>query len=233
MSRLDAARTCWIAFALVPVALGAAACVNSREDGTRAPKTAAVAEPKASADAARSSEAAAPEAGILAPPRGPEVVTQFSPVAEGACPSATPYAVGGTTVLVMKRDAWTMGPDAVRAFRRLGPPVYDAFIGTINTTDTIGAVGGIDEAHAWVHLHFSTGRGEDSSVVWYAFPKGHFLETPHGAQGMFGLSQVIPQPDGGLWAYGTHSMYLDIPGDSHDGNANHDRYFAWSPQGEP
>ena len=236
MSHLDAAPARLIDLVLVPLAilgLGSAGCVSSRDDGTRAPKTAAVADPTASTDAARSSEAEAPEAGALAARQGPEIVTQFSPVAEGACPSATPYAVGGTTVLVMKRDAWTMGPDTVRAFRRLGPPAYDAFIGAMKTTDTIGEVGGIDEAHAWALLHYSTGRGEDASILWYAFPKGHTLETPRGQEGMFGLSHVIAQPDGVLWAFGRHSMYLDIPGDSHDPNAKHDRYFAWSPLGEP
>ncbi len=141
--------------------------------------------------------------------------------------------MGTTPVLVVYRDAWAMGRDAARPLYSMGPPAYDGLSGTMLTADHIGDVGGLDEAHAFVQLRLSTGRTEDVSIVVARPPKWQALPTPQGQYGRYALAHLIPQPDGSLWAYGAHSMYLDIPGDSHDQNASHDRYFAWSADGEP
>jgi hypothetical protein len=159
-------------------------------------------------------------------------LTALHPVIEGACPSARAYAVGATPVLVMYRDAWAMDPTGARPFYRMGPPVYDSFAGMTKTADHIGDVGGRDEAHAWIQLRLSSGRHEDASEVRVKGTEWRTLQTPSGQFGFFGLTHVIEQPDGSLWTYGEHSMYLDIPGDRPN-DASHDKYFAWSSTGDP
>jgi hypothetical protein len=159
-------------------------------------------------------------------------LTALHPVIEGACPMARAYAVGRTPVLVMYRDAWAMDANGPRAFYRMGPPLYDAFQGVMKTADHIGDVGGRDEVHAWIQLRLSSGRSEDASDVRVKGTEWRSLKTPAGMHGFFGLTHVIEQPDGSLWTYGEHSMYLDVPGDR-PGQASYDKYFAWTATGEP
>jgi hypothetical protein len=159
-------------------------------------------------------------------------LTALHPVIEGACPRARAYAVGTTPVLVMYRDAWAMDATGARPFYRMGPPVYDSFAGEMKTADHIGDVGGRDEAHAWIQLRLSSGRHEDMSDVRVKGTEWRILQTPSGHFGFFGLTHVIEQPDGSIWTYGEHSMYLDIPGDRPNAASN-DKYFAWSATGEP
>jgi hypothetical protein len=214
----------WI---LLPFGVAACATTATRDDATRAAKVVPSWSP---APTAPESD----DAGAIAPPPTSLRVTKLYPVVEGACPNTRAYAVGKTPVLVMYRDAWAMGADEVHPLHRMGPPVYDRMSGTVLTADHIGDVGGVDEEHAWVQLRLSTGRTEDMSHILLRTPEWRRLPTPQGHFGFFGLSHVIPQPDGGLWAYGIHSMYLDIPGDDiKNPDANHDKYFAWSAGGEP
>src|SRR5262249_24743560 len=142
--------------------------------------------------------------------------------------------VGPTPALVIYRDAWLMKGDGATPLYRMGAPRYDAFSGQVMTTEHIGDVGGVDEAHAWMQLVEFTGRGEDRGEIFVRAPSWVPLKTPRGAQGQFGLTQLIAQPDGSLWVYGAHGMYLDIPGDdlTHP-DADHDKYFAFSAAGEP
>jgi hypothetical protein len=214
---------------LVAVAASSVGCVTSkRDDVASAGKAPVVAEPRASADAR--AEALLSEAGILAP--APVEVGALYPVVEGACARATPYAVGKSPVLVITRDAWIMS-DVPRALHRMGGPTYDRLSGTMHE-NSIGLVGGIDEAHAWLQIRTSSGRGEDLSAIYFHFPQWHFLETPHGGQSQYGITHVIPQADGGIWAYGLHGMYLDLSRDKAglDGPDAYNRYFAWSVAGE-
>ena len=162
-------------------------------------------------------------------------VTAVHPVIEGACPSATPYEVGTSGVLVIRRGAWMMTTDGARSLYQMAEPRYDPFVGAVMTGDHVGQVGGADEAHAWVQTRSSTGRGEDFNFLQLRTTRGWTsLETPHGNLGFFSITRVFPQPNGTLWAYAHHSMYLDIPGDQGTPpEVSHDRYFAWSADGMP
>ena len=65
-------------------------------------------------------------------------------------------------------------------------------------------------------------------------PKATTLATPTGQYGFYAITGVVPQPDGSLWVFGEHSMYLDIPGDQKiPPDASHDKYFAFAPDGTP
>jgi len=218
------------------VVLGMVACHTTglRDDPTRARVDAGDAGPPAVLVDASALTDAAP---ITEPPKGPRAVTALHPVVEGACPASRVYAVGTNPVFVVYRDAWTIEGSDPKPFYRMGPPVYDPVAGIHLTADHIGEVGGRDEAQAWMQLRLSTGRSEDISHVSVRNAKNDgwiALATPRGEYGAFGHTHVIPQPDGALWIYGAHTMYLDIPGDTHGkDDESHDKYFAFSASGEP
>ncbi len=217
---------------VLAVSVAACATTGARDESSPTRPQPADASAITAQDAAGVVDAATADAEARGPTSA-STVTSLFPVVEGACPAMRAYAVGTTPVLVVYRDAWTMARDGARPLYSMGPPVFDRLSGTVLTADHIGEVGGIDDAHALVQVRLSTGRGEDVSDVLAQTLKWQALPTPHGQFGSYALTHLIPQPDGSLWAYGAHSMYLDIPGDSRDGNANHDHYFAWSSAGEP
>ena len=211
------------------------ACTTSgaRDDGAHVRTGALDAAMRAAAEAG-SSDAMARNEGDASTAPVSSVVSAFYPIAEGACQSPAVHAIGATPAFVMKLDAYLMDAKGPRLFAQMPDPPYDAYQGVIRTTDHLGAVGGIDEAHAWSQERSFAGRGEDTSeIIVHLQGRGRRLATPQGQYGHFSLTQIIQQPDGSLWAYGAHSMYLDIEGDSHDPNANHDRFFAFSADGEP
>ena len=215
---------------LLVFAVGACATTGAREDPSRAGAASA----SASSSAAARTPPPIAEAGA-AEPAPPADVTAFHVFAEGACPALHPYAVGAAPVIVMHRSAWTIGPTAVTPFYRMGKPVYDRLSGTFLTGDHIGDVGGPDPEHSWLQLRLSSGRGEDmSEVLVKQGAEWRILPTPHGQYGRFALTQVLPQPDGSLWTFGLHSIYLDIPGDPKPpATGPYDKWFAFSSQGEP
>ena len=61
--------------------------------------------------------------------------------------------------------------------------------------------------------------------------------TPTGEYGFYGIRNVIQHPDGSIWAFGEHSMYLDIPGDEKIPRGDdkpswrYNRWFAWDKDG--
>ncbi len=209
----------------------ACATTGARDETSPSRPTPVDASSLAAPDAAGLLDAAIADAGAPIPTSAPTVTSLF-PVVEGACPAVRAYAVGTLPVLVVYRDAWTMSRDGARPLYSMGPPVYDGLSGTVLTADHIGEVGGVDDTHAFVQVRLSTGRSEDISKVLAQSLKWQPLPTPHGQLGVYALGHLIPQPDGSLWAYGEHSMYLDVPGDNREPNANHNRYFAWSAAGE-
>ena len=230
------ARVAVRSFAIVFVGGFVAACATTgaRDDHSPARPTPGDASAGPAQDAPSSPDAALAlaDAGVVRLP-SPAAIASLYPVVEGACPGARAYAVGATPVIVVYRDAWTMAKEGPRLLHSMGAPVNDAMSGTVLAADHIGDVMGVDEAHAYVQLRLSTGRTEDASIVVAQALRWQQLPTPHGEYGRFALTHLLPQPDGSLWAFGEHSMYLDIPGDSRDGNAQHNRYFAWSAAGEP
>jgi hypothetical protein len=226
-------------FVLLPVAVAAGACATTgaRDDAKKGGSTTPSSTSTTPTSSASTGEQRGGDGGALK-----TNAAAFYPVVEGACPSTRAYAIGNAPVLVTYRDAWVMGAgDDVHALYRMGPPAYDGLSGTYLVADHIGDVGGLDEARAWVQLRLSTGRTEDASVVKVKAGAGNewkALPTPHGQQGFFGITNILQQPDGSLWTYGQHSMYMDIPGDAPSTNTEemiytHNKYFAWTVQGEP
>jgi hypothetical protein len=171
----------------------------------------------------------------------PQPVTAFYPVVQGACPAARPVLIGSTPVLHFAKAAWAMPPDApAKLLAQQPPPYYSQFVGTmVGDTWRIAALGGTDLDHVWYTIGSFSGRGEDQTELTLGKKT---LETPHGQFGYYGIQHVIQQPDGSIWAYAQHGMYLDIPGDEKlralgsdpTGAAwRYNRWFAWSKDGTP
>ncbi len=207
---------------LAPLALLAACKTTAVHDDT--PQAAHA------TDAAVTTEAGA----TAAIDAGSPVPTVLFPVTEGACAVTTAYAIGTTPVLVSGREAWTLTADGAKVFYRQAGPVYSEFEGRMLGEDNhIAEIGG-DDTHAWARLTSETNRGQDDSRVELVRPARKALQTPRGQYGFYGITGVVPQPDGALWIFGDHSMYLDIPGDEKIPNdRSHDHYFAFSPAGAP
>lgn len=163
-----------------------------------------------------------------------KIPTALYPTLEGACPPARITAVGATAVLSLPRDLWALDPAGPRALARLGSPRWDLVAGRHMTEDGFGELGGRDEAHLWYVTHSFTARGEDYGDLTLLGPPSRVLATPHGENGFYSPASVIQHPDGTLWLFGVHSMYLDIPGDEKLPNdVSHDRYFAFREDGTP
>lgn len=194
---------------------------------------------KADADASDASAMAmamAPDAGVhapSAPASGP--VTAFYPFAQGACAEARPVLIGKTPVLHFGKAAWALPADGkAKVLAKMAKPHYDAFVGAVVGEDwLIDTLGGLDEAHVWYTMGSFSGRGSDWTA---AYLNGQALKTPRGEYGGFGIHNVIQQPDGEIWTFGRHGIYLDIPGDPKDGNLpqwRYDRWFAYTKDGAP
>lgn len=165
----------------------------------------------------------------------PREVTAFYPVAEGACAAARTTAIEKTPTLVFSRRAWEMRPTDAHLLYEMPAPRYDAFVGAVTGGDEIiRDIGGTDDAHVWVIVGSHSGRGDDSA---YLMLNGKLLKTPEGQGAWFAIHNVLPQPDGSLWAYGHHSAQWGIPGDppitNDDSWQKLNRWFAWSAAGEP
>jgi hypothetical protein len=185
-------------------------------------------------------DAAVAVADAAAPsPAAPQLVTAFYPVAQGACAAARPVLIGSTPVLHFAKAAWAMPADGpAQLLARQPPPYYSRFVGTMVGGDwRIAALGGTDLDHVWYTIGSFSGRGEDQTTLTLGKKT---LETPHGEYGYYGIQHVIQQPDGSIWAYGQHGMYLDIPGDEklraltgETAAWRYNRWFAWSKDGTP
>ncbi|MFO0739317.1 MAG: hypothetical protein U0270_25700 [Labilithrix sp.] len=167
------------------------------------------------------------------PPSGP--VTAFYPVVQGACPAATATLVGKTPILRFAKAAWGLAGDEARPMALQPAAQYSWFYGgMLGENDRLGLIGGPDEEHLWYVVGNSSGRGEDGSALVY---RGKSLSTPSGTYGFYGIQNVIQQPDGSIWAFGHHSMYLDIPGDEKIPQGDdlpdwrYNRWFAWDKDG--
>lgn len=193
---------------------------------------------KNDADASRGSpvDAAVATVADAAASSVPERVTAFYPVVQGACAPARPVRIGTTPVLHFAKAGWALPVDGpAKLIAQQPPPYYSKFVGTMVGDDwRLAVLGGSDLDHVWFTTGSFSGRGEDQTYLTFA---GKKLETPHGAHGEYGIQHVIQQPDGSIWAYGHHGMYLDIPGDEklpHGDDVpawRYNRWFAWSKDG--
>lgn len=174
-------------------------------------------------------------ADAAAPP--PERVSAFFPVVQGACPPARAVLIGTTPVLHFARAAWALPAEGpAKLVAQQPPPHYSQFVGRIVGGDwRLAALGGSNLDHIWYTTGSFSERGEDQTYLTLA---GKTLDTPHGEYGYFGIQHVLQQPDGSIWAYGHHGMYLDIPGDEKFRGQNPpewklNRWFAWAKDGTP
>lgn len=147
------------------------------------------------------------------------------PVYEGACPRSMVYAVGSTAVVPMAHVVWAIDASGPRAvYTRSGPDFNPT--GGVNTA-YFGQAGGIDEAHAWLEDRFPD-RGGGTAGALLMSAKNWAPMALSKAQFGYGytLENFIAQPDGSVWAFGIHGLYL-VPGEPEH------RFFAWSGNGEP
>jgi len=131
--------------------------------------------------------------------------------------------VGGLAVHVFSHGIWAFDTEAPR-------PIYiDDAADTRPSTWTsgiasFGAAGGADEAHMWVE-RYSPARGDGAyGGLLFAATGWKAANVNVGSNRTYDLSTYLPQPDGGLWAFGAEIVF--------EGTGDR-RFFAWSSSGVP
>jgi hypothetical protein len=128
------------------------------------------------------------------------------PIYQGGCPSSSVYAVGDRAVHILPHGAWSLDGDDARILYHATE--LNRMMGIVRSA------GGIDEAHMWIE-QAAVSRALSGSSLRFAKDR---WET-QGEDGGNGLSSIIAQPDGSVWATGRGD--LSMP----------NRFLAWSKDG--
>jgi hypothetical protein len=158
---------------------------------------------------------------------GPSVATtpqrELAVLFEGDCSAGPARKLGDAIAFVFQQSVVVLHDEGPKVLFRAKPWVN--VTGGPNSS-YLSDVGGIDEAHAWVIEQSPTRGGDTTSVPRFAalqWKTGPALSAAEYGYGYL-LSNFIAQPDGSLWAFGDHDMYM-APGEPSR------KTFAWSKDG--
>jgi hypothetical protein len=155
---------------------------------------------------------------------GVRAETVLSPLYEGACGATNVFAIGGKPALVFQQSVVMLAEDGVRVLHQSTPYVLQT---GGPQPSYLSRAGGIDEAHAWIEYRSPTRGGETTGLPLFAAKKWGSGPSRSAAQYGTGynLENFIEHPDGSLWAFGRHDMYV-VAGEPDR------KTFAWSKDGE-